>query len=227
MGKFQIKSRWSDRILFECDLPVGDKMSFRVRMGMAVKAAVEAKADLRGAVLIGAVLRDADLSGAVLRGADLRDADLRGAVLRDADLSGAVLIGAVLIGAVLRDADLRDADLSYADLRGADLSGANWIPKIENIHTKVYDAASRDGALDMRSWHQDGYCGTTHCRAGWVCVLAGEGGKVLEGAYGTAAAAALIYQASDPSLEKVPDFYCGNDAALADMKRLADAEDRP
>lgn len=41
---------------------------------------------------------------------------------------------------------------------------------------------------------------------------------------GTPAAAALIYMASDPKLEKVPDFHCGNEEALADMKRLADEE---
>ena len=131
------------------------------------------------------------------------------AVGRKADLSGA---------------DLRDAVLRGAVLRGADLSDADWIPRIENIHQKVYAAASAPEALNMGSWHQDGYCGTTHCRAGWVCVLAGPGGKVLEGVYGAAAAAALIYQASDPKLERVPSWYATNSEALDDMKRLAEAE---
>jgi hypothetical protein len=40
---------------------------------------------------------------------------------------------------------------------------------------------------------------------------------------GTPAAAAVIYMASDPKLEKVPDFYASNEAALEDMKRLAEA----
>ena len=146
--------------------------------------------------------------------ANLMGADLCGANLRCANLSGANLSGA----------NLRCADLSGADLRGANLSGADWIPRIENIHSVIYEAASQDGSLDMGSWHSNGYCGTTHCRAGWVVVKAGEGGRVLEGVYGTAAAAALIYQASDPSLECIPDFYTNNDAALADMKRLADLE---
>lgn len=77
----------------------------------------------------------------------------------------------------------------------------------------------------MGSWHKNGFCGTTHCRAGWVTHLAGEGGKVLDGAYGTASAAALIYIASDPKLERVPDFFCDNETALADMKRLAEMEE--
>jgi hypothetical protein len=69
----------------------------------------------------------------------------------------------------------------------------------------------------MNKWH----CGTAHCRAGWVVTLAGEGGAALEFAMGTPAAAALIYMASDKSLEKIPDFYCSNQSALADMAKLA------
>ncbi|WP_283177879.1 pentapeptide repeat-containing protein [Gemmobacter sp. 24YEA27] len=232
--KIQIKSRWSSNIVFECDIEASENTSEGFRLGLAVKIAVGRKAVLRGADLSGAVLRGADLSGADLSGADLsgavlrdavlRGADLSGAVLRGADLSGADLSGADLSGAVLRDAVLSGAVLRGAVLRGADLRGADWIPRIENIHQKVYAAASAPEALNMGSWHQDGYCGTTHCRAGWVCVLAGPGGKVLEGVYGTDAAAALIYQASDPKLERVPSWYATNSEALNDMKRLAEAE---
>ena len=73
----------------------------------------------------------------------------------------------------------------------------------------------------MGDWHT---CDTTHCRAGWVVTLAGEEGKALEEKIGTPAAATLIYLKSDPKIERVPDFYCGNDDALADMKRLAEQE---
>ena len=135
---------------------------------------------------------------------------------------------AIKNGANLRGADLRGADLSGANLRGAYLSDTNlsgadlgaFPVKIPDIHQTVYAAASKDGALDMSDWH----CGTSHCRAGWVVTLAGEGGKALEWAYGTPTAAALIYAASDPQLKKIPNFYCDNEAALADMKRLADME---
>jgi hypothetical protein len=203
-------------------------MSYGFQLGFAVKKAKESDAVLRGADLRGAVLRDADLSGAVLRGAVLS-----GAVLRDADLSGADLRDADLRGADLRGADLRDADLSGAVLSGAVLSGADLSDadlrgavlsdcpvKIENIHSAVYAAASKPEALNMSNWHT---CDTTHCRAGWVVALAGEGGRALEWAYGTPAAAALIYMASDPKLERIPDFYCGNAEALEDMRRLAEA----
>ena len=103
-----------------------------------------------------------------------------------------------------------------ADLRGADLSDA---PKIPEIHKAVYDAASKPGALSMSSWH----CGTAHCRAGWVITLAGDAGREMETRMGPSAAAALIYIASDPSLERVPDFMATDEKALADMKRLAES----
>ena len=127
-----------------------------------------------------------------------------------------------LSGAVLRDADLRGADLSDADLRGAVLNDCPV--KIENIHQQVYAAASKESALDMRAWHADGYCGTTHCRAGWVTHLAGEGGRALEFAMGTPAAASMIYLASDPNIEKMPNFYASNATALEDMKACAERE---
>ena len=72
----------------------------------------------------------------------------------------------------------------------------------------------------MGSWH----CGTSHCRAGWVVTLAGQPGLDLEAKIGTPAAAMAIYMASDPERwknERLPDFYCDNATALADMARMA------
>jgi len=194
--KFEIRNRWSGNVQFTAEIDCSEDTPLRIKVGLAAKWAFKSGADLSGAVLSGAVLRGADLSGA-----DLRGADLSGAVLRGADLSGAVLSGAVL----------RDADLS-------------GVPQVENIHQKVYEAASQPNALDMGSWHATDACGTTHCRAGWVVALAGEAGRAMEFCMGTPAAAAMIYLASDPKIEKIPDFYCGNTEALEDMKRLAEAE---
>jgi len=202
--QFEIRNRWTGAVQFTAEIDATYDTPRRVKIGLAVKWARRTGADLRGA----------DLSGADLSGADLRGADLRGAVLRGADLSGAVL----------RDADLSGAVLRGADLSGAVLRGADWIPVIPNIHTAVYAAASQDGALDMGNWHTNGFCGTTHCRAGWVTHLAGDAGRVMDALMGTSAAAALIYAKSDPKLERVPNFYASNSDALADMKRLADAE---
>lgn len=101
-------------------------------------------------------------------------------------------------------------------------------PVIPNIHAAIWAAASQPGALDMSQWHK---CETTHCRAGWAVTLAGAAGRELERRLNndTAAAAMLIYAASDPS-RPVPDFYASNEDALADMARragvvMAEAED--
>jgi len=194
--KFEIRNRWSGNVQFTAEIDCSEDTPLRIKVGLAAKWAFKSGADLSGA----------DLSGAVLSGADLSDADLRGADLSGADLGAAVLSGAVLSGAVLRDADL------------------SGVPQVENIHQKVYEAASQPNALDMGSWHATDACGTTHCRAGWVVALAGEAGRAMEFCMGTPAAAAMIYLASDPKIEKIPDFYCGNTEALEDMKRLAEAE---
>ena len=200
---FEIKNRWTGNVQFTAEIDADDNTPLSVKIGLAVRWGYKTGADLR----------DADLRGADLRGADLRDADLRGADLRGADLSDADLRDADLLGAYLSDADLRDAGLRDAVLRG--------VPKIPNIHQAVYTAASAPGALEMGDWHT---CKTTYCRAGWVVTLAGDAGEAMEFCMGTAAAAALIYLASDPKLEKIPNFYATNADALADMKRLAEQE---
>jgi hypothetical protein len=93
-------------------------------------------------------------------------------------------------------------------------------PKIENIHQKVYAAASVQGAFDMKTWH----CNTTHCRAGWVTELAGLAHSDMEKRLSVPGLAALIYRASDPDLINIPNFYCDNETALADMKHMAEQE---
>ena len=190
----QIKNRFTDEIMFN---------------GLSLKAVLENHKQY--------------LSGdggkyAYFHGANLRSADFHGANLRSANFRGADLHGADLSYANFRGADFRGANLSYANFRGANLSDCPI--KIKDIHKTIYKAASKDGALDMATWH----CGTSHCRAGWVVELAGDGGKALEWAMGTSTAAALIYMASDPKLEKVPDFYASNEDTLEDIKSLAEAK---
>ncbi len=74
----------------------------------------------------------------------------------------------------------------------------------------------------MSTWHT---CGTTHCRGGWVVILAGDAGKALELFYNTELAAMLIYDASDPTFKINPcRFYDNNEDSLADMKGLAEKE---
>jgi hypothetical protein len=187
-------------------------------------------ADLDGADLTGARLDGADLTGARLTdadldGADLTDADLDGADLTGARLDGAKLTGAKLTGAKLTGAKLTGADLDYARLTDADLDGAiltdaifTPAPAIPNIDARILEAISAEGAnLEMDFWHD---CETTHCRAGWAIVLAGEEGKALEARIGPWAAGAAIYAASRLGVT-VPNFYASNEEALADLRECA------
>jgi hypothetical protein len=85
----------------------------------------------------------------------------------------------------------------------------------------VLEACSKPDALNMQNWHT---CETTHCRAGWVVVLAGEAGKKLESETSTLFAAMQIYKASSPIRVYPPRFFETNTQAMADMQRCADEE---
>jgi len=84
----------------------------------------------------------------------------------------------------------------------------------------------------MNDWHTDkqiddngAYCGTTHCRAGWVVTLSGSEGRLLEQFTDTCFAAMMIYKASSPiKVSPVRFFEMDNDLALADIKRCAEEE---
>ena len=113
--QFEIKSRWSGAVIFTAYIEADESASASINLGLAVKEAVKARADL---------------SGADLSDADLSDANLSDAYLSDAHLSGADLSGANLRDAYLSDAYLRDADLSDAYLNG--VCGLNdWIKNIQ------------------------------------------------------------------------------------------------
>ena len=208
---------------------VGADMRGANMLGANMLGADMREAFLVNAVMRGANMRGANMSGACLYQADMFGANMRYANMRDADMGGANMRGVDMRGASMRGANMRNTNFAGANMRGVDMRGASMrgailpegIPTIKYIHQKIYAAASQPGALNMKNWHA---CETTHCRAGWVIVLAGEAGKSLEKELGTPVAAALIYYASDPALEKVPDFYEGKAAALADMRRLAEME---
>ena len=167
--KFEVKNRWTQAVQFVAEITCDETDSVAVKVGLSVKWAIGANADLRSA----------DLSGAVLSGADLRSADLR-----SADLSGADLRSADLSGAVLRSADLSGADLSGAVLSGADLSGAKGAELAIAI-TRILPAGDIIGwkklsggiiaklriPADARRSHAFG----RKCRAEFADVLEGEG----------------------------------------------------
>ena len=110
--KFEIKSRFTGEVQWECELGAEFAgKSYSMQLGAAVRAAYKAGADLRDANL-----RDANLGSADLSSANLSDADLSGANLSGANLSGANLGGAYLRDAYLRDAYLETVRTDFFDV---------------------------------------------------------------------------------------------------------------
>ena len=113
--KFEIKSRWTGAVIFTADIDCDDGASHGIQLGLAVKVAVKARADLARA----------DLAGANLAGADLAYAYLACANLANANMANADLAGA----------DLAHANLAHADLADANLNGItglnDWIKCIQ------------------------------------------------------------------------------------------------
>ena len=78
--KHQIKHRYTDAVLYECDVP-NDVQASGMATHYTLERAAKDCANLTGANLDGAYLRGAFLAGANLTGANLRGAFLRGAYL--------------------------------------------------------------------------------------------------------------------------------------------------
>ena len=124
--RFQIRNRWTDAVMFECELTAECfGMSVQFKLGWVVKKAVEARAYLADANLAGAYLADANLAGA-----NLADANLAGANLADANLAGAYLAGAYLAGAKISD----DITINCAPLQ---ILGLSYPILIFDQHIKI------------------------------------------------------------------------------------------
>jgi uncharacterized protein YjbI with pentapeptide repeats len=123
--KFDVKHRFTGAIQFTAEIDCEEDASISVKLGLAVKWAINAGANLAGANLARANLARANLAGANLARANLARANLAGADLAGANLAGADLAGANLAGADLAGADLAGADLARADLAGANLAVAD------------------------------------------------------------------------------------------------------
>ncbi len=120
----QIKNRYTEEIIFECE---AESIKEAVEIAIMKKANLR-KADLRKADLRKANLRKADLREANLRKADLREADLRKANLREADLW---------------KANLSEANLSEANLSEADLNCIFYNTKV-NLSQRKYITEDTD-----------------------------------------------------------------------------------
>ena len=123
--QYPIRRRFTGEVICTAEISVTPDMMPSVKIGLAVRWAVENRKNLSWANLSWANLSWADLSGANLSGANLSGTYLSRANLSGADLSGTYLSGANLSRANLSRADLSGANLSGANLSGADLSGAD------------------------------------------------------------------------------------------------------
>ena len=113
--KFEIKNRYTGEVQFTAEINCSEDAGYGIKLGLAVKAAIKSKANLRSA----------NLAYANLRYANLRSANLAYANLRYANLTSANLAYANLRSANLRSANLTSANLAYANLRSANLRSAN------------------------------------------------------------------------------------------------------
>jgi uncharacterized protein YjbI with pentapeptide repeats len=92
--KFDIRNRFTGAVQFTAEIDCADDAPTSIKIGLAVKWALENGANLDGASLVGANLVSANLDGASLAGASLVGANLDGASLVGANLVGANLDGA-------------------------------------------------------------------------------------------------------------------------------------
>jgi hypothetical protein len=85
-------------------------------------------------------------------------------------------------------------------------------PVDEKAHMKIIaeKVLSHPGSLRMDRWH----CGTSHCVAGWECVLNEDAKKIEQASDAETAGFAML-----PSFSHL--FYTDNDTALAALKEIA------
>ena len=125
--KFDVLNRFTGAVQFTAEIECDEGASVSVKLGLAVRWAVKA----------GANLARANLAGADLAGANLARANLAGAYLARANLAGADLAGA----------DLAGANLAGADLAGADLAGAYLIDGGQRSDGYRFIGSIKDGVL--------------------------------------------------------------------------------
>jgi hypothetical protein len=164
---YEIKRRFSGEVMFAAEIECEASASEGIKLGLAVRAAVKADADLAGANLAGANLADANLAGADLAGAYLARAYLARANLADANLADANLAGAYLARA-----DLAGANLARADLVRAYLAGAYLIDAGQDRRGYRFVGSLKDGNVYVSAGCR--YLALAEARRHWTAAHAGD-----------------------------------------------------
>ena len=171
-----------------------------------------------GSFLIRASFIDTKIRSCSFIESDLRHARFFGSKLTNCSFNGANLSFSEFSGCSFDNVKMSNCILKGANINLDDIE----IPVIPNIHQRLSEIIkSNPKRLVMESWVTRGTeCGAARCRAGWVVHLAGAPGKNLRDEVGWSMAAALIYQKSDPSLDRIPDFFADSDDAYKDIMKM-------
>lgn len=167
----EVKNIYTKDVQFRAEVKCAENESYGVKLGLAVKWAIEngvslananlrraifegaglcranfAGADLNSAFFVGAKLIDANFSNASLHDVNFTDAELRranfsGAGLERASFKEARLRRAVFIGSSLIDADFDGADLEGVVFNYARLDG------VENLNPSPFMVCPEEGAF--------------------------------------------------------------------------------
>ena len=148
--KFDVLNRFTGAVQFTAEIECDEGASVSVKLGLAVRWAVKAGADLAGAYLAGA-----DLAGADLAGADLARAYLAGAYLIDGGqrsdgyrFIGSIKDGVLMISAGCRYFALADARSHWSSSRGGTALGdetqaiLDHIERVANVRGLITAAKS-------------------------------------------------------------------------------------
>ena len=164
--KYGIKNRFTGAVQFIAEIDCTEDAPTSIKVGLSVKWAIKADANLADADLARANLARANLTGANLTGADLT-----GAYLARAYLARAYLTGADLTGAYLTGANLARAYLTGADLTGAYLTGANLIDGGQRSDGYRFVGWIKNGVLQIRAGCRD--FTITQAREHWTATRSG------------------------------------------------------
>ena len=149
--KQEILNRFSGEVIFTAEIECAADELPSTKLGLAVKAAVKARANLAGANLAGANLARANLARVNFARANLAGVNFAGVNLAGANLAGANLARANLAGAYLAGA--KNADFAIAQTRilpEGDLIG--WKKCMQDVIVKlrIPEAAKRSHAFGRK-----------------------------------------------------------------------------